>query len=269
MISSKQNTLIKEIRSLKDKKFRDKLGVFVLEGIKPVREGVDFNLPIREIVLTEKNYGDFADCNYKIEVVSEEVFKSISEEKTPQGVLAVVFKGENKLISPKGACLLLDGVSDPNNVGAIIRTAVASGYSDIYLTNACADAYSQKSVRCSMSGVFRANIMRADLQDILSVINLPIVVADMNGQNVFDIQKVCNFFIRLFFILIFLYCSLSLSSWDCNCFASLNHFVVFYPISHFAVSSSFFFSLYEFLFLLSLNLYGLYGILLCVCVLVA
>ena len=188
MISSKQNTLIKEIRSLKDKKFRDKLGVFVLEGIKPVREGVDFNLPIREIVLTEKNYGDFADCNYKIEVVSEEVFKSISEEKTPQGVLAVVFKGENKLISPKGACLLLDGVSDPNNVGAIIRTAVASGYSDIYLTNACADAYSQKSVRCSMSGVFRANIMRADVQDILSVINLPIVVADMNGQNVFDIQ---------------------------------------------------------------------------------
>ena len=188
MISSKQNTLIKEIRSLKDKKFRDKLGVFVLEGVKPVKEGVDFNLPIREIVLTEKNYGDFANCNYKIEVVSEEVFKSISEEKTPQGVLAVVFKGENKLSSPKGACLLLDGVSDPNNVGAIIRTAVASGYNDIYLTNACADAYSQKSVRCSMSGVFRANIMRADVQDILSVINLPIVVADMNGQNVFDIQ---------------------------------------------------------------------------------
>ena len=54
-----------------------------------------------------------------------------------------------------------------------------------------------------------------------------------------------------------------------SCFASLNHFVVFYPISHFAVSSSFFFLLYDFPFLLSLNLYGLYGILLCVCVLVA
>ena len=86
MISSKQNTLIKEIRSLKDKKFRDKLGVFVLEGVKPVKEGVDFNLPIREIVLTEKHISEFSNCNYKIEVVSEEVFKSISEEKTPQGV---------------------------------------------------------------------------------------------------------------------------------------------------------------------------------------
>ena len=188
MISSKQNTLIKEIRSLKDKKFRDKLGVFVLEGVKPVKEGVDFNLPIREIVLTEKHFSDFSDCGYKVEVVSEEVFDSISEEKTPQGVLAVVYKGENKLVSPKGSCLLLDGVSDPNNVGAIIRTAVASGYSDIYLTNACADAYSQKSVRCSMSGVFRANIMRAEIEQILSVINLPIVVADMDGQNVFDLS---------------------------------------------------------------------------------
>ena len=188
MISSKQNTLIKEIRSLKDKKFRDKLGVFVLEGVKPVREGVNFNLPIREIVLTEKHISEFSDCKYKVEVVSEEVFKSISEEKTPQGVLAVVFKGENKLCSPKGACILLDGVSDPNNVGAIIRTAVASGYNDIYLTNACADAYSQKSVRCSMSGIFRANIMRAEIDEILSVINLPLVVADMNGKNVFDLN---------------------------------------------------------------------------------
>lgn len=188
MISSKQNTLIKEIRSLKDKKFRDELGVFVLEGVKPVREGVNFNLPIREIVLTEKHISEFSDCKYKVEVVSEEVFKSISEEKTPQGVLAVVYKAEKKLCSPKGACLLLDGVSDPNNVGAIIRTAVASGYNDIYLTSTCADAYSQKSVRCSMSGVFRVNIMRAEIDEILSVINLPLVVADMNGQNVFDLS---------------------------------------------------------------------------------
>ena len=194
MISSKQNTLIKEIRSLKDKKFRDKLGVFVLEGVKPVKEGVDFNLPIREIVLTEKHYLQFSDCKYNVEVVSEEVFKSISEEKTPQGVLAVVFKGENKLVSPKNSCILLDGVSDPNNVGAIIRTAVASGYNDVYLTNTCADAYSQKSVRCSMSGVFRANIMRAEIEEILGVINLPLVVADMDGKDVFDLdlnENVC------------------------------------------------------------------------------
>ncbi len=188
MISSKQNTLIKEIRSLKDKKFRDKLNVFVLEGVKPVKEGVDFKLPIREIVLTEKHLSDFSDCGYKVEVVSQEVFKSISEEVSPQGVLAVVYKGENKIVSPNGSCLLLDGVSDPNNVGAIIRTAVASGYNDIYLTTACADAYSQKSVRCSMSGIFRANIMRGEVEELLSVINLPIVVADMGGQNVFDLD---------------------------------------------------------------------------------
>ena len=189
MISSKQNSLVKEIRSLRDKKNRDNLGVFVVEGIKPVKEAIDLSLSIREIVCTEEKAQLFSGCPFKVETVSKEVFDYISEEVTPQGAVAFFYKNDGVLKAPSGSCLLLDGVADPNNVGAIIRTAVASGYKDIYMTLDCADAYSQKAVRCSMSGVFRANIMRGDLDEILKVVSLPICVADMGGENVFELNN--------------------------------------------------------------------------------
>ena len=188
MISSTQNTLIKEIRSLKDKKFRDKLGVFVLEGIKPVREAIALNLSIREIICTENTCQELLGCGYRVEVVSEQVFKSISEEVSPQGVLAIVYKMPCDIVKAQGNSLLLDGVSDPANVGAIIRTAAASGFNNVYLTNTCSDSYSQKAVRSSMSGIFRVKVMRGDIDEILSAISCPLVIADMDGQDVFDMD---------------------------------------------------------------------------------
>ena len=189
MITSKQNSLIKEIRSLSDKKNRDALGVYVVEGVKPVQEAINLGLSIREVVVAEKMASMVENCPYNVVVVSDDVFKYISEEITPQGALAVVYRPLGDLKAPIGSALLLDGVADPTNVGAIIRTAVASGYTDIYMTEQCADAYSQKAVRCSMSGVFRANVMRASIDKILQVINLPICVADMNGTNVFELKN--------------------------------------------------------------------------------
>ena len=185
MITSKQNPLIKEIRSLADKKFRDLLNVYVVEGIKSVKEAIELNLPIKIILATDKYSNELCARGVEIETVSEELYKHVSQEVTPQGALAVIFKPENKLVNANGSCILLDGVADPGNVGAIIRTAVASGYEYVYMTDDCADAFSPKSVRASMGGVFRAKIIRGALSDILSVMDKPIVVADMKGENVF------------------------------------------------------------------------------------
>lgn len=185
MITSKQNSLIKEIRSLSDKKFRDRLGLYLVEGSKIVKEAVELKLPITAIVGTERGLDGIDGGLVRTELVTEEVFSSISSEVNPQGVIAVIKKPENKLVSPNESCVLLDGVADPANVGAIIRTAAAAGYNTVFLTEDCADQFSPKAVRSSMSGVFRVDTIRASVSQLLDLINLPVYVADMDGENVF------------------------------------------------------------------------------------
>ena len=122
----------------------------------------------------------------KTVVIADELLRVLSDEKTPQKVICRVKIPQNNLSAPKNACLILDGVSDPANIGAIIRTANASGYNEIYLTPDCADIYSPKSVRASMSGVFFVKTHIATREEILSLMDgTPIIVADMDGENAF------------------------------------------------------------------------------------
>ncbi len=188
MITSKQNPLIKQIRSLADKKFRDRLGQYVVESVKLVKEALSLNLPVIAVVGTERALEGLALDGVRVESVSQEVFEYITTEVSPQGVLAVIEKPENKIISTSNSAILLDGVADPANVGAIIRTAVAFGYETVYMTEDSADPFSPKAVRASMSGIFRVKIVRASREELLFNLNLPVIVADMNGENLFDFE---------------------------------------------------------------------------------
>ena len=139
-----------------------------------VCEGAQLSLPVDED---------------KLVTVSEEVMRHLSDEKTPQGVACRVKIPARQLCAPKGNCLFLDGVSDPGNMGAILRTANAAGYEEIYLTKECTDPYSPKSVRASMSGVFFTKLYIGDRTEILSLLKsagVQLVVADMGGENVFS-----------------------------------------------------------------------------------
>ena len=195
MIISRQNSLVKLIRSLRDKKNRDKEGLFIAEGYKIINEAVFLGASIYKIVATEKGLTllDKKALTFPTEIVSEDIFSYVSDEVSPQGVLALIRKPNLEISAPTGNCLFLDGVSDSSNVGAIIRTAAACNFNEVYIANG-ADAYSQKSVRASMSGIFRIKVFSGTREQLLNAINLPIIVADMKGANVFNFnseQKFC------------------------------------------------------------------------------
>ena len=189
IITSRANPLIKKFASLSDKKFRRQYGEYLVEGVKPVRECIAAGGEVVNILCTPRLEGAFEGAT----VVSEDVFKSVSAEKTPQGAIACVKLPLNAVRPPKGPCLLLDRLQDPGNVGTIIRTANAAGYEDIYLID-CADPFSPKAVRASMSGIFFVNAMCCTLEEALQALgSVPLITADMNGRNIFDFAPPQNF----------------------------------------------------------------------------
>ncbi len=159
----------------------------MVEGRKMVAECQKSPLEIERVFVAENYEGELSFPEELIVRVSAELFRFLADEKTPQGVLCRVRIPQTELTPPTGKCLLLDGVADPANVGAILRTANAAGYEEVYLTDDCADPFSPKSVRASMSGVFFTKIHRGGREELLSLFEgYPIIVADMGGQNAFD-----------------------------------------------------------------------------------
>ena len=195
VITSKQNPVVKELASLKEKKGRRERGTFLVEGDKMVLECMESGMEIVRLALlaTNERLALAGASPFKerldpaaIVFLGEDAFKAVSDEKTPQGIVAEVKIPQWALKPPDESCILLDGVSDPANVGAIVRTAAAAGYRKIYLAD-CADPYSPKSVRASMSGIFYTELMRGTREEILGLLGgICMVVADMGGTDVFS-----------------------------------------------------------------------------------
>ncbi|MBR6737168.1 MAG: RNA methyltransferase [Clostridia bacterium] len=186
--SSKQNKLIKSVYSLKDKKGRISQGLYVVEGFKMVLEAISAGAPIERIFGTEEALSKLNANGYEIVTVSPEVFSYISSEVTPQGVLATVKVPKTKAVAPTKNALVLDGVSDPGNMGTIIRTACAFGFNDIYLVN-CTDPYAPKAVRASMSGIYFVNLYKVDYEGLFSALSgYDILSLDMGGEDIASVK---------------------------------------------------------------------------------
>ncbi len=195
--SSKQNPTIKAIALLKDKKHRVKNNAYIAEGIKMVNDAIAFNLPIIYVVITSEALVHLHKTDARVLVVTNEVFSYISDETTPQGALAVIKMPDLSVVKPQGNCLLLDGVSDPGNLGTIIRCACAFNYKDLYLLN-CADAFSNKAVRASMSGIYNVNLHKGDFESIKQALDgYEIIAGDMGGKNLRDFTASSKFCIAV------------------------------------------------------------------------
>ncbi|MDD5021513.1 MAG: RNA methyltransferase [Endomicrobiaceae bacterium] len=166
-IESADNKIIKQIISLSDKKTRDELKLFVVEGKKQVCE-IPKDWKIEYVVLTDKNIKIDCAKNYYI---TEKIFKKISDTTTPQGVLAVVQKQtysiDNVLSAQKGVFIIIDTLQDPGNLGTIIRTAHAYNINGIFISKNSIDAFSSKVVRSTMGSIFKVPVFQECDMDLL------------------------------------------------------------------------------------------------------
>ena len=189
MILSRQNRIVKETVALKDKKARRGRGEYLIEGEKAVAEAVRCGLDISLILGEPSLVQGYAEKGYTVFETSREIADHCADSVTPQGVVAVIKARKKPIEKPRGISVVLDGVKDPGNVGTVIRTCAALGVKDIYLVD-CADAYSPKCVRSSMCGIFHVDISEISYEEADALFdNCALYVADMGGENVFEVEK--------------------------------------------------------------------------------
>lgn len=163
MIGSLDNKKIKELRKLKNKKYRDKEKKYLVEGIHLVLEAYKKG-DLLEIILGENEDVDILVSKV---YVSNQILKSLSSLETPYKIIGVC-KYPNEDLELGDKLLILDGVQDPGNLGTIIRSSVAFNISTVVLGNNCVDLYNSKVIRACQGMNFHINIIRRDLKDFIT-----------------------------------------------------------------------------------------------------
>lgn len=144
------NAEIKRIRSLREKKFRDALGLFVVEGEKMVAEALDSGLEVVGV--------------WRKDEIGEDAMSRISQFTTPSPALAVLKMPRREYAGlGSGLCLALDSVRDPGNMGTIIRLSEWFGVDTLYISPDSVDIYNPKVIQSTMGAIFRVNIVVADI----------------------------------------------------------------------------------------------------------
>lgn len=164
LITTVKNDYIKYIKKLQAKKsFRYEEKKFVLEGLRLVKDGIK---NVNTVILSEsmqKEQLDFFD-GIEVKTVSDNVFAAISETKSPQGIMAVADMPDADIKDieiDNSVIVYCENISDPGNLGTIIRTADAAGCNAVILTG-CVDLYNPKTVRATMSSLFNIKICISD-----------------------------------------------------------------------------------------------------------
>ncbi|WP_329887319.1 RNA methyltransferase [Pseudoramibacter faecis] len=189
IISSKQNPLIKEIKALSRRKNRDLSGRYFFEGWKLAQEAIAAQIPIDHILVSQswlqKNVALTAASSLEHTIVADAVMTHLSSQMHPEGILCVARKREAKEGSYH-KYILLDGMSDPGNMGAIIRTADAAGFDIVVCLDNCVDIYNEKTLRASMGSCFHLPIKMDRSAEIvideLKENKIPIIGASLQGK---------------------------------------------------------------------------------------
>ena len=186
MITSTSNNTIKTLIKLKQKKYRDEFGSYLIEGEHLVEEAIKAK-QVECLISTKEIKSDLP-----VIIVSNEVMKKISFTKSPQSIMAKCkIKKEKELVDGK-RYLILDDLQDPGNIGTLIRTALAFSIDQIILSNNCVDLYNDKLLRSMQGSNFHINCIYDDLKTVISTLkknNVKIIGSALeNGQDIKEIE---------------------------------------------------------------------------------
>ncbi|MEW5866259.1 MAG: RNA methyltransferase [Bacillota bacterium] len=195
-ITSRHNPRIQEVRKLKRRKHRLARRLFLLEGVRSVEEAVDAGARVCEVLVTphlfrcprgKSLYERLVARGARVVGVTDEVLASVSDTETPQGIVAVVDIPDQELyLGGNPLVIVADGISDPGNLGTLVRSAAAFGFAGVVLSGGTVDVYNPKCVRATMGSVFRIPIKElASVVDAISFLKgygLSVVAADARAE---------------------------------------------------------------------------------------
>ncbi len=175
---------IKFIKSLQQKKYRSRNGLFVAEGFKTVRELLDAGFKAHGIYATEPDL--LRVSSGEAVPVSESELRNMSSLKTPNKVLGVFYIPPPKQLTFSDWIVVLDGIRDPGNLGTIIRLCDWFGIAHMLCSPDSVDCYNPKVLQATMGSVARVNVVYQDIPQTLSASALPVYGAYMEGQSVYS-----------------------------------------------------------------------------------
>ena len=179
-IESLQNKTIVEFSKLKQKKYRDDAGLFLVEGDHLINEAKKAGKIYKTIGLNN---------TYDYEV-TKDILDKLSSQVSGTNEIAVVKKIDERKIN--GNVVILDNIQDPGNLGTIIRSAVAFDIDTVVLSNTSVDLYNDKVIRSSEGNIFNVNIIRRDIKELIKELKeegYVVYSTTVNGQGDFDNDK--------------------------------------------------------------------------------
>ncbi|WP_261378463.1 TrmH family RNA methyltransferase [Paenibacillus agilis] len=181
-ITSVSNPRVKQWAQLQDRKYRNREGRYIAEGIHLVQEALRSGAPVESVVFDQERGLPAELTSYVKETetssqpiewiaVTDAVIRKCTDAETPQSVFAVMRKPElnwRQLFEAKQALVVVvDGVQDPGNLGTIIRSADAVGATGVLIGRGTVDVYNSKTVRSTMGSMFHLPVVEGDLLELL------------------------------------------------------------------------------------------------------
>ena len=161
LYSSVDNNKIKDLKKLQTKKYRDKKGLFLVEGKHLVLEAYKTDC-LKELFLEEN---EFLPLDVMTSYMTNNVKNYLSELDNPTNIIGVCYKKEGTVKGKR--IVFLDCIQDPGNLGTIIRSCVAFNVDTLILSKDCVDLYNAKVIRASQGLLFHLNIVVLDNYEII------------------------------------------------------------------------------------------------------